>query len=156
MINETLVKLLISKNITISSIESFTGGLAASKIVEIPGSSKIFPGSLVSYSSLIKEEILGVDKKIIDEYSVISNECLKEMLVKGKAMFNTDIVIAFTGNAGPSTIEDTTLGLCFMGIYYKNNFYLYKKEYKNESRNEIRNKSVDFIFEEIIKLLKNE
>ncbi len=156
MINEDLIKLLISKNITISSIESFTGGLAASKIVEIPGSSKIFPGSLVSYSSLIKENVLGVEKEIIDKYTVISKECLKEMLIKGKEMFNSDITIAFTGNAGPSTIDDTTLGLCFMGIYYKDKFYLYKKEYKNYSRNEIRNKSVDFIFEEIIKLLKNE
>ncbi len=154
MINEDLVKLLISKNITISSIESFTGGLAASKIVEIPGSSKIFPGSLVSYSSLIKENVLGVDKNIIEKYTVISKECVIEMLKKGKEMFKSDIVIAFSGNAGPSSIEDTTLGLCFMGIFYKDELYIYKKEYKNMSRNEIRNKSVDFIFEEIIKLLK--
>ncbi len=154
MINEDLVKLLISKNITISSIESFTGGLAASKIVEIPGSSKIFPGSLVSYSSLIKENVLGVDKNIIEKYTVISKECVIEMLKKGKEMFKSDIIIAFSGNAGPSSIEDTTLGLCFMGIFYKDELYIYKKEYKNVSRNEIRNKSVDFIFEEIIKLLK--
>lgn len=154
MINETLVKLLISKNISLSSVESFTGGLAASKIVEIPGSSSIFPGSLVSYSTKVKEEILGASKEIIDKYTVVSKECLEEMLSNGKKMFNTDIVIAFTGNAGPSSIEDTTLGLCFMGIYYNDKMYLYKKEYKNYSRNEIRNKSVDFIFEEIIKLLK--
>ena len=154
MINETLVKLLISKNISLSSVESFTGGLAASKIVEIPGSSAIFPGSLVSYSTKVKEEILGASKEIIDKYTVVSKECLEEMLSNGKKMFNTDIVIAFTGNAGPSSIEDTTLGLCFMGIYYNDKMYLYKKEYKNYSRNEIRNKSVDFIFEEIIKLLK--
>ncbi len=154
MINETLVKLLISKNISISSVESFTGGLAASKIVEIPGSSAIFPGSLVSYSTNVKEEILGVSKEIIDKYTVVSKECLEEMLKNGKKMFNTDIVIAFTGNAGPSSISDTTLGLCFMGIYYNDKMYLYKKEYKNYSRNEIRNKAVDFIFEEIIKLLK--
>ncbi len=154
MINEELVNLLISKNITISSIESFTGGLAASKIVEIPGSSKTLLGSLVSYSTLVKEEVLKVKKDIIDKYTVVSKECLIEMLKKGKTMFNSDIVIAFTGNAGPSSIEDTTLGLCFMGIYYQNKLYLYKKEYKNYSRNEIRNKAVDFIFEEIIKLLK--
>ncbi len=154
MINEELVNLLISKNITISSIESFTGGLAASKIVEIPGSSKTLLGSLVSYSTLVKEDVLKVKKDIIDKYTVVSKECLIEMLKKGKNMFNSDITIAFTGNAGPSSIEDTTLGLCFMGIYYQNKLYLYKKEYKNYSRNEIRNKAVDFIFEEIIKLLK--
>ena len=108
----------------------------------------------MSYSTKVKEEILGASKEIIDKYTVVSKECLEEMLKQGKKMFNTDIVIAFTGNAGPSSIEDTTLGLCFMGIYYNDKMYLYKKEYKNYSRNEIRNKSVDFIFEEIIKLLK--
>lgn len=153
MINEVLVNLLIDKNITISSIESFTGGLAASKIVEIPGSSKIFLGSIVSYSTLVKEELLGIDKKIIDKYTVVSSLVSEEMAKKGKKIFNTDIVISFTGNAGPSTIEDTTLGLCYMSILYQNNIYTYEKHYK-KSRNEIREEAVNFIFEEIIKMIK--
>ncbi len=154
MINQELVELLISKNITISSIESFTGGLAASKIVEIPGSSKIFLGSLVSYSTLIKEKVLKIDKEIIDKYTVISKEVSEEMVKKGNEMFNTDITISFTGNAGPSSILDTTLGLCFMSILYKDKIITYKKEYKNKSRNEIREDAVNFIFEELLKILK--
>lgn len=153
MINEVLVNLLIDKNITISSIESFTGGLAASKIVEIPGSSKIFLGSIVSYSTSVKENLLGIDENLIDKYTVISSQIAEEMAKKGKKIFNTDIVISFTGNAGPSTIEDTTLGLCYMSIFYKDKIHTYEKHY-DKSRNEIREDAVNFIFEEIIKMIK--
>lgn len=154
MKNKELVELLISKNISISSIESYTGGLFASKLVEIPGSSKTFLGSLVSYSTLIKENVLKVNKETIDTYNVVSKEVAEEMVIKGKEMFLTDIVVSFTGNAGPSFIKDSTLGLCFISILFKDKIITFKKEYKNLSRNEIREDSVNFIIEELLKLLK--
>ena len=83
---EELVELLKDKNITISTIESFTGGFFAKLITDISGSSQIFYGGIVTYKTSIKSDVLGVDKNIIDKYGVVSQEVANEMAIKGKDM----------------------------------------------------------------------
>ena len=77
---------LFDKDITIASVESFTGGLFASEIVKIPGASKYFKGALVTYSNEIKEK-LGVDTS----KGVINKEVAHQMASKGKKYFNVSI-----------------------------------------------------------------
>ena len=59
-------KYLIENNITISSIESLTGGLLASKITEVSGISKVYQGSLVTYTNDVKQNVLGVHYEILE------------------------------------------------------------------------------------------
>ena len=101
-----LVNALKEEHLTLSSIESFTGGLFSKSVTDISGSSQVFFGSLVTYKTSIKEDVLHIKKEIIDKYGVVSKQTSIEMVKKGKEMFNTDIVVSFTGNAGPTVCED--------------------------------------------------
>lgn len=131
------------KNITIASVESFTGGLFASEIVSQPGASKYFKGSLVAYNNEIKEK-LGVDIK----NGVVNKEVAIEMALKGKEFFNVDYCISFTGNAGPTGSEGKEVGLFYIAI----NENVFEFNYPHLSRNEIRKKAVEIALNKLQKI----
>lgn len=129
------------KGKTISSIESFTGGLFSSNIVSVPGASEYFKGSLVAYSNEIKEK-LGIDTS----NGVINSMVAKEMAIKGKEFFNTDYCVSFTGNAGPTTMEENKeVGQIFIAI----NEIVFELKIQSKSRNEIRQMAVDFAIQKL-------
>ncbi len=132
------------KNITFASIESFTGGMFASKLVGIPGASKFFKGSLIAYSNEIKQKI-GVDTS----NGVINSRVAKEMALKGRDYFDVDYCFSFTGNAGPIPNEGQEVGAVFIAINEK----VYELQLVG-NREEIRRQSVKFAFEIFEKLLK--
>lgn len=148
-----VIEELKKRELTISSVESFTGGLFASSITEIPGVSKIYLGTLVSYSTKIKKDVLNVDSDVLNNYGVISKECAEEMLVKGKEMFNSNIVVSFTGNAGPDSMENKEAGLIYIGICINDSNHIYELNIKKE-RNVVRKEAVKFAFDKIYELLK--
>ena len=96
-----LAKLLIDKNYSISSVESFTVGRFAAEIGSISGISAVYKGSLVSYQTIIKEKVLNIDPLLIDQHGVVSYAIADAMVKKGQHLFDSDICISFTGNAGP-------------------------------------------------------
>ena len=126
---------------TIATVESFTGGLMAAKLTSIPGASKFYKGSLISYANEIKEK-LGIDTS----NGVISEEMAKEMAIKGKEFFNVDLCIAFTGNAGPTAMEDKPVG----NVYISFNDKVFALCLQG-NRDQIRNQAVEFAFEELKK-----
>ena len=97
-----LVKVLKEKGLTIGSIESMTGGLFASAITDVPGASKVYKGSIVSYAVEEKINIVKVDQKIINKFTVVSKEVAVEMAKKGRELLNVDVCVSVTGNAGPT------------------------------------------------------
>ena len=115
---DKLVSLLKERNLTISCAESLTGGLFASSITNVSGASNVFKGGVVSYTNEIKEKVLGVEKNVLDNEGAISYECCKQMANNVKSIFNTDIGVSFTGNAGPSANENKPVGLVYIGISY--------------------------------------
>ncbi len=152
---EELVELLKDKNITISTVESFTGGFFAKLITDVSGSSQIFYGGIVTYKTSIKSDVLGVDKNIIDKYGVVSQEVANEMAIKGKGMFETDIVVSFTGNAGPSVCEDNKeVGECYSSILFEDKIYEIPMRFGKLKRNDIRECACIEVANEIIKLIK--
>lgn len=94
------------KKWTISTAESCTGGMIAHLLTSIPGSSAYFKGSIVSYATEVKENILGVPQKLIQTHSVVSEEVAKAMAEKACIQLKTDLAIATTGVAGPGKGED--------------------------------------------------
>lgn len=94
------------RKLTISTAESCTGGMIAHLLTSIPGSSAYFKGSIVSYATEVKENILGVPKKLIQTHSVVSEEVVKAMAEKACIQLKTDLAIATTGVAGPGKGED--------------------------------------------------
>lgn len=151
---EELVNLLIENNLTLSSVESFTGGLFSSNIVNISHASKVFKGSIVSYMSIIKENLLNISEDIIEKYSVDSKEVALLMSKSGKKLFESDITISFTGEAGPiSNVKGVLPGTIFISIIYLNKEYSFSYFIKGD-RNKIRKQSIIIGAKKIINLIK--
>lgn len=132
------------KTITFASIESFTGGAFAAEIVKIPGASKFFKGALVAYSNEVKEK-LGIDTSC----GVINSNIALEMASRGREYFDVDYCFSFTGNAGPSSLEDKKRGLVYIALnddVYELNF--------NGNREEIITQGVSFAIKLFKKLTK--
>lgn len=98
---EVLGGLLHERELTVSCAESCTGGNLAHRIVQVPGSSAYFLGSVVSYSNDVKANVLGVSRSDISTYGAVSKEVVEEM-AKGVAdLMRSDCAIATSGIAGP-------------------------------------------------------
>ena len=139
---EKLVSFLKEKGLTIGSIESMTAGLFAASIAAVPGASKVFKGSVVSYSRLIKENVVGIDPKIIDKFGVVSSEVAHEMASKGKRLLDVDICVSITGNAGPTSEPGSAgVGETYIAVAYKDKVEVFKNQFSGD-RNKIREQAV--------------
>ncbi len=96
-----VIKKLTENKMTVTCMESMTGGFIASCITDIPGASAVFKGSYVCYSNEEKER-LGVAREIISAFSVYSEETAVAMALAAKKDFGSDVAIGITGNAGSS------------------------------------------------------
>ena len=144
-------KYLIDNNISIGSIESFTVGSFASLIGSVPGISKVYRGSMVTYQTEMKHQLLDISLNDINQYGVVSSEICYQMVKKGKEIFNCDLCVSFTGNSGPWPMENKPVGLCFVGINYKDDIIVYTLNLEG-SREEIKNQAINKACE----ILKNE
>ncbi len=100
-LSQVLGELLKERELTVSSAESCTGGNIAHKIVQVPGSSAYFLGSVVSYSNDVKAEVLKVSRTNIDRYGAVSKEVVEQMASGVAQLLHTDCAIATSGIAGP-------------------------------------------------------
>jgi len=90
---------------SLGTAESATGGLVASAITAVPGSSKAFRGSVVAYSRDAKEALLGVPAAVIDEHGLVSEETALAMAEGAASLLGADVVVSVTGSAGPESLE---------------------------------------------------
>ncbi len=86
---------------TVSTAESCTGGNIAHLITEVPGSSNYFKGSVVSYATEVKINVLGVPAELVEKYGVVSSEVAEAMANGVRRLLDTDYAISTTGVAGP-------------------------------------------------------
>ena len=116
-IETVIAKFLSRQNKTISTAESCTGGRIASLLTSVEGSSKYFKGSVVSYATEAKVNVLGVSQDLIDEFTVVSAQVASAMALNVKEILKTDYAIATTGNAGPSKGDsDAEIGTVFIAL----------------------------------------
>ena len=113
---------LEEKGLTFGSIESMTGGLFATTITNVSGASKVYKGSIITYTSEEKINIVGVNKETIDKETVVSSKVAQEMAMNGQKLLNVDICLSITGNAGPTVekgnkqVGEAYIGICFKGV----------------------------------------
>lgn len=150
-----LFELLLSKDLTIGSIESMTGGAFSSFITKEPGASKIYKGSIISYSKLIKCNIVNVKKSTIDTFGVVSYEVASEMAINGRELLDVDYCISVTGNAGP-TYEDKSdeNSSIFIAIASKDNIWGIPVKF-NGTRDENILNTVDTMVNFLVTILKD-
>ena len=153
MVNE-IFNFLEKTNKTISFAESCTGGALSSSLTMIPGASKVFLGSIVSYSTYSKQQLLNIDKSDVDKYSAVSERIAIAMAENVKKQLKSDYSISVTGNAGPSTDgEKSKVGDCFIAISSENEIFCEKFNI-NKSREDfieaVKNISFQLFYDKII------
>ncbi len=147
---EKLIIHLKERNLTISTIESFTGGLFASELSSVAGASQVFVGSLVAYDTKVKIDKLEIDATWLEEVGVISEACAIKLAQNGLDYFKSDICISFTGNAGPKVMEDKAVGLWYGAIATKDKLISFMGM-SNLSRNKMRSEAIHIMKERIQK-----
>ena len=143
------VELVKKLGMNISTAESCTGGMIASRLIDVPGVSEIFKEGIVSYSNDAKMKRLGVKKETLEKYGAVSEETAREMVMG----LDSDVAIATTGIAGPDGgTPEKPVGLVYIGIRVRNDVYI-EKRFFNGDRMKIRERAVSQSLFSLIKIL---
>ncbi|MGZ4692748.1 MAG: competence/damage-inducible protein A [Acidimicrobiales bacterium] len=108
---EVVLDLLRDRGLTLATAESVTGGLIASRLTSIPGASEVFRGSVVSYASEVKFDVLGVPVG-----PVVSDEAAIAMAEGACRVLGADVAVSVTGVAGPDPQEGVPVGTVYLGV----------------------------------------
>lgn len=149
-------KMLIDKELTISTAESCTGGLLAGKIINCPGISSVFMEGAVTYSNKSKMRAIGVSKETLDKYGAVSPETAAEMAEGIAKVSGTDIGLSTTGIAGPDGgTAEKPVGLVYAGLYLKGMVKTIRLNL-NGNRQNVRSltviRALDFLRRELLSL----
>lgn len=150
-----LGRMLTQKKMTIAAAESCTGGRIAQMLTTAPGSSTYFKGGVVTYATESKVDVLGVERSLIEENSVVSAAVVEAMAMRAKAIFETDFAVATTGNAGPSKGDsDAEVGTVFVAYATPNGVFSERLDLGQPREKVIdraANKALEKIYQEILK-----
>jgi len=110
-----VIRELTARNLSIATVESCTGGLIASRLTDVPGSSAVFEYGFVTYANEAKADLVGVKSETLEEFGAVSEEVAAEMAVGALVESDADIAVSVTGIAGPSggTDEKPVGTVCF-------------------------------------------
>tara|TARA_Y100000816_G_scaffold136174_1_gene96335 strand:+ start:1582 stop:2061 length:480 start_codon:yes stop_codon:yes gene_type:complete len=147
-----IVNLLTKKKFTVSFAESCTGGLLASTITSISGSSKIFNMGFVTYSNNSKIKLLKVPKRTITKYGAVSYETCLSMVENLSKISKSNISISITGVAGPNGgTREKPVGLVYIGLKKGNKTIIRKNLFKNKRRISIQKATVKEALKMVLK-----
>ena len=150
-----LQELLRKHNKSITTAESCTGGLVASMITKISGSSDIFNGSVVTYSNKIKNQELNVKNETLEKFGAVSIEVVNEMLDGAISKFEADFAIAISGIAGPSGgTQNKPVGTVVIGISDKKAHKIVDAYHFIGTREEIQLQAAKRSLKEIFKFVQ--
>lgn len=152
-LSKEVVELLIKNNLTISSVESCTGGLFSKLITDVPGCSKILNESYVTYSNEAKSRILGVSNETLEKYGAVSYQTATEMAQGLSRISKSNICVSFTGIAGPGGgTKQKPVGLVYTALCINEKVFYYKLMLEG-TRDEIRHCACYKMLDEIKNIL---
>ena len=154
-IEVVLGRLLTEKKVSISTAESCTGGKIAATLSAVPGASNYFKGSVVSYATQTKINVLGIANEAVVKYGVVSAEVATEMAKSAQKIMASDYAIATTGNAGPTKGDEAAeLGTVFIAIATPNGVFVEEFNFGQPREKVIDravSKALELIYKEILK-----
>lgn len=114
---ESVIRLATSRNVTLATAESCTGGLVGAALTSVSGSSAVFMGGMITYANEAKASQLGVSPDTLTQYGAVSAESAGEMALGVRERFEVDVAVSVTGVAGPTGgTQDKPVGLVWYGI----------------------------------------
>ena len=152
---ETCASLLSEQELTIAFVESATAGKLTYEFSLSEYSGQILKGGLICYDACLKEDILGIPKKMIEEYTPESPEITREMAVRLKKIIPADAIVSVTGltTPGGSEVPGKPVGTMFYCILINGEVHERKKIFTGTPE-EIINYTIEQIAKTIIKILE--
>jgi PncC family amidohydrolase len=121
MLEKVLRGYMCTRDLTLATAESCTGGLVSDRITNVSGSSEYFPGGIVAYSYEAKASLLGVSWDTLNAHGAVSEETVLEMARGARKLFNVDIGISVSGIAGPTGgLPEKPVGTTWLGLVTNN------------------------------------
>ena len=112
-----VIQILNENKMTLTTAESMTGGMLASRFISVPGASEVIKQGFITYSNKAKRKYLGVKRSTLDKDGAVSEQCAKEMAKGGAAAAKSDVCVSVTGIAGPAGDSHTSkVGLTYIGV----------------------------------------
>lgn len=116
-LEESVLRLLIDRGLTLACAESCTGGLLGSRLTAISGSSAAFLGGVISYANAAKQDLLGVPAELLERHGAVSAEVAGAMARGARERLGADLAVSITGIAGPEGgTESKPVGLVYIGL----------------------------------------
>ena len=155
---DNVYKALLRRNMKLSTAESCTGGMVASAITDIAGSSQVFDRGFVTYSNSAKTEMLDVPADLIENIGAVSREVAIAMARGALDNSNADISVAVTGVAGPTGgSPEKPVGLVHFAVAQQGKASVHNvQKFGNLCRKDIRNKSTQHALTLILAQLESE
>jgi nicotinamide-nucleotide amidase len=114
-IEEIVLALCRARGLALATAESCTGGMVAERITSVPGASDVFTGSVVTYSNVLKQHLLGVSNDLLQRHGAVSPEVAAAMASGARMRLAADVSVAVTGIAGPAGgTPDKPVGLVYL------------------------------------------
>ena len=140
---EAVVKKLKDAGMTVTTVESCTGGLLSGTLVDVSGASDVFYQGVVTYANEAKVRLVGVQEATLQVHGAVSEETAKEMAEGGAKAANADAALSVTGIAGPGGgTKEKPVGLVYIGCYVQGKTIV-KKNLFTGSRREVREQAVE-------------
>ena len=143
-----VLRILAQRGMTLATAESCTGGLVGKLLTDIPGSSAVYMGGVISYTNGVKQRLLGVSEETLRAYTAVSRQTAMEMAKGARETVCADVGVSVTGLAGP----DGPIGLVYIGLDM-NGFSYNQELHLAGSRAQIREDAARAIFEMLLTYL---
>lgn len=137
-LEQMVIEQLIEKNLTLACAESCTGGLLSKRLSDIPGASKAFLGSVISYTNEVKNKVLGIPNNLIEEKGAVSEEVAAFMAMNVRELIGSSFGIGITGLAGPEGDGINPIGLVYIALSTRDSLYVRKVHVKARNRGAVR------------------
>ncbi|MDD2971929.1 MAG: competence/damage-inducible protein A [Lachnospiraceae bacterium] len=115
-LEKSVVDLLLANKLTVSTVESCTGGMLAARLINVPGVSEVYKSGHITYSNKAKRKILGIKKNVLAKNGAVSEVVAREMAKYAAAITKSDVTVSVTGIAGPDGgTPEKPVGLVYIG-----------------------------------------
>ena len=119
-LEEVCLRLLKERGLTVGTAESCTGGLMAKLLTDLPGSSAVFRGGVVSYTDAVKRGLLGVPEDLLAQHGAVSPQVAQAMAQGARSALGCDLALAATGVAGPDPDDrGNPIGLVYLALAWE-------------------------------------
>ena len=142
-VEKVIIDTLVENNLKLAVCESCTGGNISSRITSIPGASSTFDRGIITYSNLAKVDEVGVKESTLKEFGAVSEQVAIEMALGLLNKSGSDITVSTTGNAGPTSMGDTPVGLIYTCVADKESHQVFKRIFSGD-RDVIQERATNF------------